>query len=434
VSAARRGERALLVGVSRGRGDRLALDEHLDELERLATTAGAAVAGRLVQERGPVSAATLLRKGKTEELKNLCVEHKAALVIFDEDLSPAQVRNLEKETEATVLDRSALILDIFARRARSREARTQVELAQLRYLLPRLTRQWTHLSRQAGGIGQRGVGETQLESDRRIIHRRIARLADELSTIEKERRERRKSRDGMPRAALVGYTNAGKSTVLNLLTGAGAFVEDRLFATLDPLVRRVGEDGRAAFLLIDTVGFIRKLPHHLVASFRSTLEEAADADLLVHVADASSAALADHLETTRETLAGLELGDRPTLLVLNKADELPSAALEQLQAEHPHALLVSALDPRDGVRLMAAIQERLAAGVVEETVSIPLRAAGVLARLASLVQVTGTRYSGEQVEVRFRSRPETRERVARLLASSEAPPGAVPVRAPRRAQ
>ena len=426
MSAARRGERALLVGVSRGRGDRVALDEHLDELERLATTAGAAVVGRLVQERGPVSAATLLRKGKTEELRNLCAEHEATLVIFDEDLSPAQVRNLEKETGATVLDRSALILDIFARRARSREARTQVELAQLRYLLPRLTRQWGHLSRQAGGIGQRGVGETQLETDRRLIHRRIARLAGELSTIEKERRERRKSRDGVPRAALVGYTNAGKSTVLNLLTGAGAFVEDRLFATLDPLVRRVGENGRAAFLLIDTVGFIRKLPHHLVASFRSTLEEAADADLLVHVADAASPALADHIETTRETLAGLGLGDRPTLLVLNKSDQVPQDGLERLRAEHPHALFVSALDAGDGVRLVAEIQGRLAEGIVEETVSLPLRAAGVLARLASLVHVTGTRYTAERVEVRFRSRPETRERVARLLASPDAAPARMP--------
>jgi GTP-binding protein HflX len=422
VTAARRREQAILIGVSRVRGDRAALDEHLDELERLAATAGAAVAARLVQERGMVSPATLLRKGKVEELKNLCLEHKATLVIFDEDLSPAQVRNLEKETEATVLDRSALILDIFARRARSREARTQVELAQLRYLLPRLTRQWTHLSRQAGGIGQRGVGETQLESDRRLIHRRIARLAAELSTIEKDRRERRKSRDGVPRAALVGYTNAGKSTVLNLLTGAGAFVEDRLFATLDPLVRRVGEKGRASFLLIDTVGFIRKLPHHLVASFRSTLEEAADADLLVHVADASSPAIADHLETTRETLESLGLGDRPALMVLNKSDQVAPDALDRLQAGYPHALAISALDAGDGIRLMRAIEEKLSTGVVEETVSLPLRSAGILARLSSLVQVTGTRYTAEQVEVRFRSRPETRERVARLLASPEAAP------------
>jgi GTPase len=422
VTAARRRERAILVGVSRARGDRAALDEHLDELERLADTAGAAVVARLIQERGPVAPATLLRKGKVEELKNLCGDLRATLLIFDEDLSPAQVRNLEKETEATVVDRSSLILDIFARRARSREARTQVELAQLRYLLPRLTRQWTHLSRQAGGIGQRGVGETQLETDRRLIHRRIARLAAELSTIEKERRERRKSRDGVPRAALVGYTNAGKSTVLNLLTGAGAFVEDRLFATLDPLVRRVGEKGRAAFLLIDTVGFIRKLPHHLVASFKSTLEEAADADLLVHVADASSPAIADHLETTRETLEELGLGDRQALLVLNKTDQASSEVLERLLAEHPHGLAISALDPTDGVRLMRAIEEKLSTGVIEETVSLPLRSAGVLARLQSLVHVTGTRYSGEQVEVRFRSRPETRERVARLLASPDAAP------------
>lgn len=414
--SARRRERAIVVGVGRRRGDASEIEEHLEELERLADTAGAAVVGRVVQERGPVTPGTLIRRGKVEELKALADDTGARLAIFDEDLSPAQVRNLEKDSGVTVLDRSGLILDIFARRARSREARTQVELAQLRYLLPRLTRQWSHLSRQAGGIGQRGVGETQLETDRRLIRRRIARLETDLAAIETERRERRKGRAGLPRVALAGYTNAGKSTLLNLLTGAGTFVEDRLFATLDPLVRRCEAPGGVAFLLTDTVGFIRKLPHHLVASFRSTLEEAMDADLLLHVVDASSPALEDHLATTRRTLESLGLAEGRTLLVLNKCDRVSPAAVEGLLATHPGALAVSALRAEDGARLRDAIVAAIGAGAVEETVSLAADEGGVLAELFRLVRVIGTSVSDGHIEVRFRSRPENRERVARLLA------------------
>ena len=428
-----RRERAIVVGVSRRRGDGLEIEEHLEELERLADTAGATVVGRLVQDRGQVTPATLIRRGKVEELKALAEENEARLVIFDDDLSPAQVRNLEKETEVTVLDRSGLILDIFARRARSREARTQVELAQLRYLLPRLTRQWLHLSRQKGGIGQRGVGETQLETDRRLIRTRIARLAADLAGIETERRERRKGRTGLPRVALTGYTNAGKSTLLNQLTGAGTFVEDRLFATLDALVRRCETPTGATFLLIDTVGFIRKLPHHLVASFRSTLEEAADADLLLHVLDASSPVIEDHLTTTCETLESLGLAERRVLLVLNKCDRVPPALVERLLAAHPGALAVSALNAADVARLRDAIVGALGAGPVEETVSIPVDEGGLLAELCRMVRVTGTSVRGGSIEVRFRSRPEDRERVARLLAAAgTAAVGVAPISGGRR--
>ncbi len=355
-------ERALLAGFCRSQRDRLEVEEHLLELALLAETAGAEVVGRVVQERGTPHAATLLRRGKVEEVNEMARARGAGLVIFDQDLSPAQVRNLEQSLSIKVLDRSALILDIFARRARSREARTQVELAQLRYRLPRLTRQWEHLSRQDGGIGQRGVGETQLEIDRRLVRRRIARLAADLGRIERERGERRKGRRFEQRVALIGYTNAGKSTIMNLLTGAGTFVENRLFATLDSLVRRCVRGGRPPFLLIDTVGFIRKLPHHLVASFRSTLEEAADADLLLQVVDASSAAIEDHLRTTRETLDSLGLSDRPLLTVFNKIDLVPPAVLARLRAGDREAAFVCALDPAQADLLEAEVRRSLRRG------------------------------------------------------------------------
>lgn len=327
----------------------------------LAESAGAAVVGALVQERGPVHAGTLLRRGKVEELADLVRERRADLAVFDEDLSPTQMRSLERSVEAKILDRSGLILDIFARRARTREARTQVELAQLRYLLPRLTRQWSHLSRQVGGIGQRGVGETQLEIDRRIIRKRIARLASDLKDIEKERDERRKRRLTVPRVALIGYTNAGKSTIMNLLTGAVARVEDRLFVTLDPLVRRCERGGRPPFLVVDTVGFIRKLPHHLVASFRSTLEEAAGADLLVHVVDSSSGSLEEQMRSTRDTLDDLGHADDPCLLVFNKIDRAPAGLLERLRTEYPEAVFLSAIDPMQVGHLEARVRSGLRA-------------------------------------------------------------------------
>lgn len=352
-------ERAILVGVCRTRLDRAEVEDHLNELGLLAETAGAVVVGQVVQERGALLPSTLIRPGKVEALATLARERSADLALFDEDLSPAQVRNLEKASGLKVIDRSALILDIFARRARTREARTQVELAQLRYLLPRLTRQWTHLSRQEGGIGQRGVGETQLELDRRLVRRRIARLARDLESIEKERDERRKHRADLS-VALIGYTNAGKSTLLNTLTGADALVEDRLFATLDPLVRRATNGAGPVFLVIDTVGFIRKLPHHLVASFRSTLEEAAHADLLLHVVDASSQVVEDQMRTARAILEDLGLALRPTLLVFNKIDRTPDHVLERLRGEHPDGVFLSALDRDDAKRLDRRIRMLLA--------------------------------------------------------------------------
>src|SRR5438093_2451407 len=267
-------EQVIAVGVVLADQTRRVADEHLDELEKLIETAGGVVVAKILAKRQAPDAATWIGSGKAEEIKRLAEKQNVSLIVFDDELSPAQTRNLEKIIDTKVIDRSALILDIWAGRARSREARPQVELAQLEYMLPRLTRQWSHLSRQAGGIATRGVGETQLEIDRRIVRNRISHLKDDLRRIEQSRQTQRKSRAATFTVAIVGYTNAGKSTLFNRLTSGGAVAEDKLFATLDARSQRAAFEAPRPTVIIDTVGFIRKLPHHLVASFRSTMEEA----------------------------------------------------------------------------------------------------------------------------------------------------------------
>jgi GTP-binding protein HflX len=323
------------------------MDEHLLELERLTDTAGAAVVGSLTQQLDKPHPATYLGKGKIEELKDKLEETQATLVIFDDELSPAQGKNIEDATGRRVMDRAELILDIFATRARSSEARMQVELAQLQYMLPRLTRMWTHLEKFRGGIGVRGPGETQLETDRRLISHRIRLLKDRLVDVQRSREVQRGGRRAAYRASLVGYTNAGKSSILRGLSGASdVFVEDRLFATLDPLTREVdlGENNRV--LLTDTVGFIRKLPHHLVASFRATLEEVQEADLLLHVIDASHPTWEEQRNVVDGVLAELGVGEKPVLHVFNKTDRLESEMLVALQERIanllPNSVFVSA--------------------------------------------------------------------------------------------
>jgi GTP-binding protein HflX len=321
-------ERTLIIGLNRPGISRLLVEEHLDELERLIDTAGGRVVDRATQERDAPDPATLVGSGFLDRIGSLCADREIDAVVFDEDLTGSQVRNIEKivPKEVKVLDRAAVILDIFAQRARTREAQTQVELAQLTYLLPRLTRRWTHLSRQAGGIGTRGVGETQLEIDRRMIGKKIAQLKAKLAVIERDRRLQRRRRADIPSIALVGYTNAGKSCLFRKLTRADVVVEDRLFATLDPRTRRVDLGHEVGGVLVDTVGFVRKLPHQLVAPFRSTLEEAVGADIVLHVVDVAHPAWEEHLRVGEETLDDLEVEPERVLVVMNKLDLLPLGA------------------------------------------------------------------------------------------------------------
>jgi len=340
------------------------MDEHLEELGRLADTAGAVVVGILTQQLDRPHPGTYLGKGKIEELKLRIEEIGATLVIFDDELSPAQSKNIETAVNTRVMDRAELILDIFATRAKSSEARMQVEVAQLKYMLPRLTRMWTHLEKFRGGIGVRGPGETQLETDRRLIQHRIKVLNDRLEDVDRAREIQRHGRETHFRVGLVGYTNAGKSSILRAMAhDRDVFVEDRLFATLDPLTREVEIGDGYTVLLTDTVGFIRKLPHHLVASFRATLAEAKEADLLLHVVDASHPVWEEHRDVVESVLADLELADQPTLLVLNKMDALTpehAAALrERVTNLLPGTLFVSALEPGGLDDLLSALRDAL---------------------------------------------------------------------------
>ena len=313
-------EKAVLVGLITKDQDEDKLTEYLDELQFLAYTAGAEVEKRFTQKMSMPDSKYFVGKGKMEEVRDYVKEHDINTVIFDDELSPSQLKNLEREINVKILDRTNLILDIFAQRAQTSYARTQVELAQYEYLLPRLTRMWTHLERQRGGIGMRGPGETEIETDRRIIRDRISLLKDKLKTIDKQMATQRNNRGKMVRAALVGYTNVGKSTLMNALSKSDVFAENKLFATLDTTVRKV-VIGNLPFLLSDTVGFIRKLPTQLVESFKSTLDEVREADLLIHVVDISHESFEDHIESVNQILQEIDAHKKPTIMVFNKIDD-----------------------------------------------------------------------------------------------------------------
>ncbi len=390
-------------GLTRGE----VMGEHLEELERLADTAGAVVVGQVVQQLDRPNPATYLGKGKIEELGQRIADTGATLIIFDDELTPAQGKNIEDATGQRVMDRAELILDIFATRARSSEARMQVELAQLQYMLPRLTRMWTHLEKFRGGIGVRGPGETQLETDRRLINNRIRILRQRLEDVQKSREVQRTSRKGEFRASLVGYTNAGKSSVLQGLSGSNAvFVEDRLFATLDPLTREVQLSENSSILLTDTVGFIRKLPHHLVASFRATLEEVREADLLLHVIDASHPAWEEQRVVVETVLGEIGVTGKPVVHVFNKIDRLPENGLLPLESRIagliPDSVFVSSVTP-DGLEplrrsLLAAVRARKPLTVVR----LPVTAGKLLAEIHREAEVVDQTSEGEEMVVHAR--------------------------------
>ncbi len=372
-------ERAILVGFPVLAG----LEDTLVELALLTDTAGAEAVGSVRQRRESVHPGNFLSKGKLEEARAAATEAGADLLICDEELSPAQVRNLEKALGLRVIDRTELILDIFSRRARTREAHLQVELAQLRYLLPRLTGMWGHLSRTGGGIGTRGPGETQLEVDRRRVRQKITVLERQLESVEVERRTQAKRRMEAVRISLVGYTNAGKSTLFNQLTRSLVLVEDKLFATLDTTTRKLGLPGGGTVLLSDTVGFIRKLPHHLVASFRATLREVESADLLLHVVDAAHPAREEQVQAVEEVLASLLERDVPRLLVLNKADLLSDDAELALRRLHPEGIIASARRDEDRQRMLGRLTEEL------REMRVPVRVECPSARWPELLALTG---------------------------------------------
>jgi len=406
-----RQERALLVGVALPDISPWEAEDSLDELGRLADTATLIEADRLLQTRDRIDATYYIGKGKAAELKHFAQEREADLIIFDNDLSPAQMRNLEKVTDMRILDRSGLILDIFARHARTRTAQIQVELAQLNYLLPRLTRQWTHLSRQAGGgairgmgaAGVRGPGETQLETDRRMIRKRIHDLKGRLDKIGRQMATSRSSRSDAFKVSLVGYTNAGKSTLMRALSGAPVLVEDQLFATLDSTTRSIDLDRNQKILLTDTVGFIKRLPHHLFASFRATLEEAIEADLLLHVIDLSHPHCESQIDTVEQVLRDLKLEDRPTLLVFNKIDQIDAEAVEEIARSRnmrEDAVAVSALTGFGLEKLKEHIGTCSRENAVTLDLQIPQKEGRLLAQLYAEGEVLERQFQGNDVLLR----------------------------------
>ncbi|MBN1542994.1 GTPase HflX [candidate division KSB1 bacterium] len=409
-------ERAILVGVGRPSQSRWQLNDHLDELELLARTAGAEILERVVQDRDRLDSAYLIGRGKVEQIAEKVQSLELDLIIFDDDLSPAQTKNLQELCDVKIIDRSGLILDIFVRHARTREARTQVELAQLKYLLPRLTRQWKHLSRQVGGIGVRGPGETQLEIDRRLVRKRIAVLERELVRIAHQRTTQRKHRQNTFRAALVGYTNAGKSTLLNGLTGSTVKVQDQLFATLDATVRALDNSDKRSVLLIDTVGFIRKLPHHLVASFRSTLEETLEADWLLHVIDITHPGFEDQIATVNSVLKELKVGDKPLLYVFNKIDALKNIALiERMREKYQPSIFISAQRGIFLQQLRQQLLEYAEQSDEEFAVIIPVEHSQLIAKLYDWAQVLEIEYTDGQARAKIRTTPQNAQKISRRV-------------------
>jgi len=395
-------EQVLLVGVVTPFQPKFEVDEHLQEMKQLLNTLEYEIAETLIVNLKRIKPSTLIGKGKIREIKNLLSLFDIQEVIFDDDLSPTQVRNLRKMLDVEICDRSGIILEIFANHAKTREAKTQVELATLQYLLPRLTGRWTHLERQIGGISVRGgAGETQIEIDRRLTRTRISKLKKDLMKVDKERTVQQKGRDTFFKAALVGYTNAGKSTLMNVFTGSSVPVEDKLFATLDTTVRIYRLDKYHDLLLSDTIGFIRKLPHHLIASFRSTLREVKDADLIIKVADISSSQCLNQLKAVDEVLVQLEAYNKPSIIVFNKIDIMENRILKQVKRDYPDAVFISALNKLRIDELRRAILKVLEKEEIQLKLNVPINYVKGLAVLRDNTRIISENYSDGKVDIEF---------------------------------
>jgi GTPase len=415
-TATKRTERVFLVGVELKSRTALDTRDSLDELSELAVTAGGNVVGDGTQKMEAPVAATFIGTGKADEFAKHCSRNEVDTVIFDDELTPAQSRNLEQVFECKILDRTSLILDIFAQRARTKEGKLQIELAQLQHLLPRLTRFWGHLSRQKGGIGMRGDGETQLETDRRRVQDRIARIARELDVVRRQRSTQRQGRQRnlWPLASIVGYTNAGKSTLLNALTGASVLAENKLFATLDPTTRRLRLPSNQNVLLTDTVGFIRKLPHGLVEAFKATLEEVVQADLLLHVVDGSSPKAAEQIEAVNSVLDEIGALGKPTIMVFNKVDKFVNGEGHWLKTV-PNSVGISAKTGEGIPELVSELGKQLKPIREFIELSVPHENSAVIARLHAVGQVMERDYEGEKARFKVRIPPHLHEEFAPFI-------------------
>lgn len=409
-------DRAILVAVKTRGISQDIVEEHLQELEMLAKTAGAETVIKIVQDRNKYDPAYFIGKGKAEEIAELAEMNEITIIIFDEDLNPTQIRNLENLIDRKIIDRSGLILDIFASHAKTNQAKTQVELAQLQYLLPRLTRAWTHLSKQYGGIGTKGPGETQIETDRRIIRTRIAKLKDKLKKIESQQKVKSIGREEQIKATIVGYTNAGKSTLLNLLTEAKVYAEDKLFATLDSTTRAYKLTRNKKILLTDTVGFIRKLPHHLVESFKSTLNVVRDADLIIHLVDITNQYMEEHIKVVEDTLISLGCQDKYQILIFNKIDLLKDKnRLNYVKNIHPESIIISAERGININSLRDIFIDYFKKRFVENIIRTDHSKSHLIAKVHSLVDDINTSYDDNGITLRYKTTRQIHNKILRLF-------------------
>ena len=409
-------EKAILVAVKTRDISTERIDEHLQELEMLANTAGAETILKIVQDKNKIDTAFYIGKGKAEEIAEFAELNEITIVIFDDDLTPTQTRNLEKLINKKIIDRSGLILDIFASHAKTNEAKTQVELAQLQYMLPRLTRAWTHLSKQFGGIGTKGPGETQIETDRRIIRTRIAKLKEKLKKIELQQKTKSLGREDYLKATIVGYTNAGKSTLLNLLTEAKVYAEDKLFATLDSTTRAYDLSPKKKILLTDTVGFIRKLPHHLVASFQTTLNVVKDADLIIHLIDITNPYFEDHIQVVEETLETLNCKEKQQIKIFNKIDALTDKSkINYVNSLYPNCIMISAERGINISSLKNIFIDYYEQNFVSNKIRTDHTKGNLVAKVHSMVEDLKTTYDDFGITIEYKTSKHIHEQILRLF-------------------